>query len=86
MVAAVAPVLTVPAVLVVPELVFAAGSSTAVPAAVDSPEYSTTASPTSAAAVGLAVIVGLVPPPAVIGAVHRVSWVPSLASLVARLV
>jgi hypothetical protein len=74
-VAGVAPELTVPAALVAPELC-ALWSIAAVPAALESPEYSTAATPTSALAVGVTVIVGLVPPPAVIGAVHALSLDP----------
>ena len=40
-----------------------------IPAA-DTPEYSSAATPTSAADVGFAVITGLVPPPEVTGALH----------------
>ena len=54
-------------------------SSTAAPAAVDRPAYSTAATPMSAAAVVLAVMVGLVPPPAVTGAVQTDISVPSEA-------
>ena len=57
------------AVVVVP-VACAWTSRAAVPAAVDKPAYSTAATPMSAAEVALAVMVGLVPPPAVIGAVH----------------
>src|SRR6516164_3392753 len=54
-------------------------SRTAVPAAVDRPAYSAAATPMSAVEVALAVMVGLVPPPAVIGALHTDSAVPSPA-------
>jgi hypothetical protein len=54
-------------------------STVAVPAAVDSPEYSETMAPTSALALGLTVIVGFVPPPAVIGALHTLISVLSEA-------
>ena len=47
--------------------------------AVERPEYSETMAPTSALADGVTVIVGLVPPPAVIGAVHTLSSVLSEA-------
>ena len=54
-------------------------SRTAAPAAVDRPEYSAAATPMSAVAVVLAVMVGLVPPPAVTGAVQTDISVPSEA-------
>ena len=47
--------------------------------AVDRPTHSTAATPMSAVEVTLAVMVGLVPPPAVIGAVHTDCSVPSEA-------
>ena len=43
----------------------------------DRPAYSTAATPMSAAEVVLAVMTGLVPPPAVTGAVHTDISVPS---------
>ncbi len=77
-VAAVAPDATVPAVVVVPDA-DDVRSTAATPAAVDSPEYSDTAAPTSAFALGFTVIAGLVAPPAVIGAVQTLSSVLSEA-------
>src|SRR5450755_1060948 len=68
-VAGVAPELTVVALPVVPVLC-EVWSIAPVPPAPDSPEYSSAATPTSALEVAVTVIVGLVPPPAVIGAVH----------------
>src|SRR5262249_26463818 len=78
-VGAVAPELTVAAPPVVP-LDRALWSTAATPAAVDSPEYSRTVTPTSALADGVTVIVGFVPPPAVIGAVQMLCSVPSDAT------
>ena len=52
-------------------------STAPAPPAVERPEYSSTAMPMSALAVGLAMTTGLVPPLWVIGAVHTLSWVPS---------
>src|SRR6185312_3894683 len=77
-VAAVAPDATVPAEPVVP-LACAVWSSTEASGAVDRPEYSDTAAPTSALAVGVTLIAGRVPPPAVIGALHTLISVLSEA-------
>ena len=49
-------------------------------AAVDRPEYSAAATPMSAEEVVVAVMVGLVPPPAVMGAVQTDISVPSEAA------
>ena len=54
-------------------------STTVASATVERPEYSSAATPTSALAVGVTVIVGLVPPPAVIGALHTLISVLSEA-------
>src|SRR3954467_2487783 len=54
-------------------------STAAAPAAVDRPEYSSTAAPMWARALAVTVTVGFVPPPAVIGAVHTLSSVLSEA-------
>ena len=78
MIASVEPESTDRAVVVVPVAV-AIWSTAAVPMAVDRPEYSSAAMPMSALADGLAMIVGLVPPLAVIGAVQTVRLVPSEA-------
>ena len=67
-------------------LAIAVRSTAAAPEALDSPEYSITAIPMSALELAVAVTVGLVPPPAVIGAVHTVSSVPSDATWPATLV
>ncbi len=50
------------------------------PAADESPEYSSTATPMSADEVTRAVTTGLVPPPFVIGAVHTLISVSSVAA------
>jgi len=63
----------------VPVAVFSA-STTPVPAAVESPEYSSTLAPMSALPVVVTVTVGRVPPPAVIGALQTLSSVCSLAA------
>ena len=60
---------TVAAPVVVPEAC-AIWSTMVASATVESPEYSSAATPTSAVDVGLTVIVGRVPPPAVIGALQ----------------
>ena len=73
-----APDATVPAALVVP-LACAVWSTTDASGAADRPEYSETAAPTSALAVGVTLIVGRVPPPAVIGALHTLISVLSEA-------
>src|SRR5664279_857708 len=52
-------------------------STTLAPATVDRPEYSRTWIPITADALGVAVMVGRVPPPAVIGAVHTLISVRS---------
>ena len=65
------------AVVVVPDADERPVDDAAAPAAVERPEYSSTAAPMSAFAVGVTVIAGLVPPPAVIGAVHTLSSVLS---------
>ena len=77
-VAAVAGVETTAAALVVP-VALALWSTAAVPAAVDRPAYSSTATPRSALALGVAVIVGIVPPPAVTGALQMLISVLSEA-------
>ena len=74
--AGVAPEDTVAAVVVVPVACDWA-SSTDASVAADSPEYSSAATPTSAADVTCAVITGFVPPPAVTGALHTLSSVLS---------
>src|SRR5258708_153670 len=75
-VAGVEPELTARALAVVP-VADAVWSTAAAPAAVERPEYSSTATPMSAWAVGLARITGLVPPLWVTGAVHTLSCAPS---------
>jgi hypothetical protein len=75
----VSPEETVAAAPVV-SVAWALTSTTLALATVDKPEYSKTAAPTSAADVGVTVIVGRVPPPAVIGAVHTLMSVPSEAA------
>jgi hypothetical protein len=70
------PELTARALAVVPVAV-ADWSTAAEPAAVESPEYSSTAMPMSALADGFAVIVGLVPPLWVMGADQTLSSAPS---------
>jgi len=77
-----APELTVAAAPVVP-VACACTSSTAEPAAADRPAYSRAATPMSAVEPALAVMVGLVPPPAVTGAVQTDSSVPSEAVICA---
>ena len=76
--AAVAPEETAAAVDVLPVAVLST-STTPVPGAEDRPEYSRTATPMSAPAVVVTVMVGLVPEPAVIGALHTLSSVLSEA-------
>jgi hypothetical protein len=72
--AAVAPEETVAAADVLPVAVLST-STAFVPAALDRPEYSSTVAPMSAVPVVLTLIVGLVSPPAVIGALHTLSSV-----------
>ena len=76
LVGAVAPDATLAAPLVVP-VAWEVTSTAAVPEALERPEYSEAMAPTSALALGVTVIAGLVPPPAVIGAVHTLSSVLS---------
>ena len=73
-----APEETVAAPVVVP-VVEATDRRRSAPATVDRPEYSSATTPTSALAVGLTVIVGRVPPPAVTGAVQTLISVSSEA-------
>jgi hypothetical protein len=77
-VAAVEPELTDRAVAVVP-VASAIWSTAPAPAAAERPEYSSTAMPISAVADGFAMMVGLVPPLWVTGAVHTLSCAPSEA-------
>ncbi len=76
MLAAVAPEETEDAADVLPVAVLST-STTFVPPALDRPEYSSTLAPMSALAVVVTVMVGLVPAPAVIGALHTLSSVLS---------
>ena len=71
--------MTNPLALDVPVAVLKA-SIAAAPEAVDSPLYSSAAPPMSALPVAVRVTVGFVPPPAVIGALHTLSSVLSLAT------
>ena len=73
-----APEATVADVFVVPEEC-AIWSTTVASPTVESPEYSIAATPTSAADVVLIVIVGRVPAPALMGALHTLISVPSEA-------
>src|SRR5436190_8026150 len=75
-VGAVGPALTVAAAVVL-AVAWLIWSTDAVPAAVERPEYSSTVAPTSALAVVFTLTVGLVAPPAVIGALHTLSSVLS---------
>src|SRR5579875_2435007 len=77
-VAGVAPELTEVAAPVVP-VACAIWSTTEASGAVERPAYSDTTAPTSAVEVGLTVIVGRVPPPTVIGALHTLISVCSEA-------
>ena len=72
------PEKTVAAAVVVPVALLVTSTAPML-AAVDRPEYSSAATPMSALDVLVAVIVGLVPPPAVIGAVQMLSSSPSEA-------
>ena len=83
--AGVGPEVTNPAAVAVPVAVLS-WSTAAAPAAAESPEYSLAAAPMSALAVAVMVMAGLVPPPAVIGAVQTLSSVSSDALTLATLV
>ncbi|PPK65357.1 hypothetical protein CLV40_1149 [Actinokineospora auranticolor] len=77
--------MTTPATVLVP-VACAFWSTTVASAAAASPEYSATAMPMSALAVGVTVMAGLVPPPLTTGALHTLSSVPSGAVTAVSLV